>query len=579
MFSPAEYLKSVLLETKVIDAALLAQAISNAEVDNLLFTDLLIQNDVVSESKLTSIILDKMGYQPIDVADVKIEKQVLEILPKSVVTNYQVVPLIRLGHTLVLAMANPSDILTIDNINALTGLKVRPVPASQKDIERAIGIFYSEDAMQAFEDIMKDISNLEEMELVKESQRQIEKDKIENLAEDAPTIRLTDAIIRQAIAAKASDIFVEPLQKALRIRYRVDGIIREVDRMSKSLHFPVVSRLKIMSNLDISEHRLPQDGRFKVMTDRKREVDFRVNVLPTAFGEKIVLRVLDKNAAMLDLAKLGFSAKALDVLRECARKPHGMILTCGPTGSGKTTTLYSILKFIDSPEKNIITVEDPVEYQMKGINQVNVKPQVNLTFASALRAILRQDPDVVMVGEIRDFETLDVAVKAALTGHLVLSSLHTTTAAGSIIRMMNMGIEPFLICSSVLSIVAQRLLRRLCDKCKEPYEMPDYLAERLALSDMKFEHKPTFFKAKGCRHCFELGYRGRVGITEVMMLSSAVKKLILDHAGELKIKEMARCEGMVTMREDALMKAALGLTSIEEVIRVTAADEKVDNHG
>jgi len=579
MFSPTEYLKNVLIETKVIDAALLNQAVSNAEIDNLLFTDTLIQSDVVSESKLTAIILAKIGRQPLDVSDMKIEKQVLELLPKPVVTNHQVLPIARLGRTLILAMANPSDVLTIDNINALTGLKVQSVLAAQKDIERAIGIFYSEDAMQAFEDIMKDISSLEEMELVKESQKQVEKDKVENLAEDAPTIRLTDAIIRQAIAAKASDIFVEPLQKALRIRYRVDGIIREVDRMSKTLHFPVISRIKIMSNLDISEHRLPQDGRFKVMTDRKREVDFRVSVLPTAFGEKIVLRVLDKNAAMLDLTKLGFNPKALDVLRECARKPHGMILTCGPTGSGKTTTLYSILKFIDSPEKNIITVEDPVEYQMKGINQVNIKPQVNLTFASALRAILRQDPDIVMIGEIRDFETLDVAVKAALTGHLVLSSLHTTTAAGSIVRMMNMGIEPFLICSSVLSIVAQRLLRKLCDKCKEPYEMPDYLAQKLGLTNMKFEHKPTFFKAKGCRHCFDLGYRGRVGITEVMMLSPAVKKLILEHAGEFRIKEMARQEGTITMREDALFKAASGLTSIEEVIRVTAADEEAKSNG
>lgn len=575
MFSPVEYLKSFLLEAKILDDASLDRAISTAEADNLLFTDILIQSDVVPESKLVSIMLDKIGRQPFDIAEVRVEKQVLDILPKSVITNYQVVPIVRLGRTLFLAMVNPSDVLTIDNINALTGLKVCGVVASIKEIERAIGIFYSEDAMQAFEDIMKDISSLEEMELIKEGQKQIDKEKIENLAEDAPTIRLTDAIIRQAIAAKASDIFVEPLQKALRIRYRVDGIIREVDRMSKTLHFPVVSRIKIMSNLDISEHRLPQDGRFKVVTDRKREVDFRVNVLPTAFGEKIVLRVLDKNAAMLDLTKLGFNAKALDALRECARKPHGMILTCGPTGSGKTTTLYSILKFIDSTEKNIVTVEDPVEYQMKGINQVNIKPQVNLTFASALRAILRQDPDVVMIGEIRDFETLDVAVKAALTGHLVLSSLHTTTAAGSIIRMMNMGIEPFLICSSVLSIVAQRLLRKLCDKCKEPYDVPDYLAQRLGLSRIKFEHKPTFFKAKGCRHCFDLGYRGRVGITEVMLLSSAVKKLILDHAGEMKIKEMARQEGMVTMREDALLKAAVGLTSIEEVVRVTAVDEKV----
>ena len=459
----------------------------------------------------------------------------------------------------------------------MTGLRVYPIATQLKDIEKAVAICFTEDADSAFEQIMKDISDTEEMELISEADKQMDKERVENLIQDAPTIRLTDAIIKQAILAKASDIFIEPLEKALRIRYRIDGIIREVDRMSRNLHFPVVSRIKIMSSLDIAEHRLPQDGRFKIVTDRKQEVDFRVSVLPAALGEKVVLRVLDKNVAMLDLTNLGFNAKALQLLKDCSLKPHGMILACGPTGSGKTTTLYSILKFIDSPEKNIVTVEDPVEYQMKGINQVNVRPQVNLTFASSLRSILRQDPDVIMIGEIRDFETLDVAVKAALTGHLVLSSLHTTTAAGSVVRMVNMGIEPFLICSSVLAIVAQRLLRRLCDKCKEAYDLPDYLRKKLTLKNYHFDSKSQFYRAKGCKHCFDLGYKGRVGITEIMVLTPTLKKLILDNGGEYKIKEAARKEGMTTMRAAAIYKAAAGLTPIEEVLRVTASDETVEN--
>ncbi len=574
MFSPTDYLKKILIDANIVDQAILDQLVMHADADDELLTDQLIAQGLVTEDRLVALLIEKLGTESIDVSEIKIEGKVLQTIPKPIVTNYQVMPIARLGHTLILAMQNPFDILTIDHVNALTGFRVHPVLSSLKDIEKAISLFYSEDANVAFEEIMKDISDLEEVELVKESHKSGEKERIENLFQDAPTIRLTDAIIKQGVAAKASDIFIEPLQKALRIRYRVDGIIREVDRMAKGLHFPVVSRIKIMSNLDIAEHRLPQDGRFKIVTDRKREVDFRVSVLPTAFGEKIVLRILDKNAAMLDLTRLGFDGKALDILKECALKPHGMILTCGPTGSGKTTTLYSILKFIDSPEKNIITVEDPVEYQMKGINQVNIRPQVNLSFATALRAILRQDPDVIMVGEIRDHETLDVAVKAALTGHLVLSSLHTTTSAGAIVRMMNMGVEPFLICSSVLVVIAQRLLRKLCDKCKEPYAMPDYVAKKVGLVNLHLERPGTFFKPRGCKHCFDLGYRGRVGITEIMVLSPLVKKLVLERAGEYRIKEAARTEGLLTMREDALKKAAVGLTSIEEVVRITSSDEE-----
>lgn len=574
MFSLIKDIKKILVDEKIIDQPSLEKMIAEADEKNVFLADLLIERDIIKEEKLVSIVSDRLKHQPVTLSDLKIHKRILGAVPKTIVAHYQALPIFLLGKTLVVAMVNPADVLTRDHIKVLTGFHVHPVACSHKDIEKGISLFYQEDTSQAFEEIVKDMSDSEEMELIKDASKPAEREHIEKISEDAPTIRLTDAIIKQGVAIKASDIFIEPMQKALRIRYRIDGVIREADRMSKTFHFPIVSRVKIISNLDIAEHRLPQDGRFKILTDRKKEIDFRVSILPTALGEKVVLRVLDKNAEMLDLLKLGFDKKALVSLKDCAQKPHGMILACGPTGSGKTTTLYSLLKFIDSPEKNIITVEDPVEYQMKGINQVNVKPQVNLTFASALRAILRQDPDIIMVGEIRDHETMDVAVKAALTGHLVLSSLHTTTAAGSIVRMVNMGIEPFLICSSVLVVAAQRLLRKLCDNCKQPFAVPDPLAKKIGLDRLGLEEKATFFKAKGCEKCFNLGYKGRVGVIEVMILSAAIKKLLLDRVGEFKIKETARKEGMSTMREDALRKAALGLTSIEEVLRVTSADEE-----
>ena len=384
---------------------------------------------------------------------------------------------------------------------------------------------------------------------------------------------MTNTIIRQAVVAKASDVFIEPVDNALRIRYRVDGVLREIDRMSKALHFPIVSRLKVVSNLDISEHRLPQDGRFRLMLEGGREVDFRVNVLPTAHGEKIVLRVLDKGQEHVNIDNLGIEPEPLRQIKECAVRPHGMVLACGPTGSGKTTTLYSILKFIDSSEKNIVTVEDPVEYQMKGLNQVNIRFEVGLTFTSTLRSVLRQDPDVIMIGEIRDSETLDIAVKAALTGHMVLSSLHTTTAAGSVVRMINMGIQPFLVCASVNCFMAQRLLRKICPKCKEEIRISETLYNKLMIARVLPGKDMVFWKGRGCNHCQGSGYSSRLVVSEVLVLSPAVKKRILSGSGEMEIKSVARAEGMKTMREDALLKASRGQTTLEEVVRVTAQDE------
>lgn len=571
MFSLKERLKEILIRDKIISQADLDRALEEQKKSGGELSKILVKLNLIDENELTLLLSQGLGLPPIDITRLKIDPEVVKIISQEVATNYQIIPVSKIGDNLTLAMADPLNIFVIDNVKTLTGLQINPIIGRSKDILQAIDSCYSTgDTTTKFEKIIKDIGETEQLELIKESEGA--KGDTETISEDAPIIKLTEAIIRQGVAARASDIFVEPLEKTVRIRYRIDGIIREIDRLAKNLCPAMVSRIKIISSLDISEHRLPQDGRFKIIAG-EREVDFRVSILPAAFGEKVVMRILDKTAGILDIAKLGLMDDALRNIKQCSLRPHGMILVCGPTGSGKTTTLYSILKFVDSPEKNIITVEDPVEYQVKGINQVNVRAEVGLTFATTLRSILRQDPNIIMIGEIRDFETLDTAVKSALTGHLVLSSLHTTTAAGSIIRMMNMGVEPFLICSSVLVVVAQRLVRRLCQHCKEPYIVPEKLVKKIGLDKMAFGKEAKLFRAKGCKECLNLGYRGRIGIVEVLVLTPKTKDLIMNRAGEYKIKEAARQEGMVTMREDGIKKTCQGLTSLEEVLRVTVADE------
>ncbi len=576
MFSLKERLQEILIRDNVIKKEDLDNALAEQNQHGGELSKILVKLNLISEDYLAQVLSEELGMPPIDISRLKIDPEVVKIIPKEVAVKSQIIPISKMGNNLTLAMADPLNIFAIDNVSALTGMNITPIIGRPTQIQQTIDQYYSEDTNEALQSIMKDIKDAEDLELVKDAQSDLEKADVENLTQDAPMIKLTDTIIQQAVAAKASDVFIEPMEKTLRIRYRVDGVIREIDQMSKALHLPIVSRIKVVSNLDISEHRLPQDGRFKTLISGDKEVDFRVSVLPTVFGEKIVLRVLDKSEGMIDVETLGFKKESLAQLKECSQKPHGMILSCGPTGSGKTTTLYSILKFVDSPEKNIVTVEDPVEYQMRGLNQVNVRPAFGLTFAASLRSILRQDPDIIMIGEIRETDTLDVAVKAALTGHLVLSSLHTTTAPGSIVRMMNMGIEPFLICSSVLAILGQRLLRRICPKCREAYTVPDNLIQRLKLEKLAKKQNIEFFRGKGCKHCLNSGYAGRVGISEMLVLSPKVKTIILQRQGELKIKEMGRREGMITMREDGMAKALEGLTSLEEVLRVTVPDEEMD---
>jgi type IV pilus assembly protein PilB len=583
MSSLKDRLKEILIRDDLISQENLNLALERQSQEGGQLSKILVDMELINDDTLADVLSEGLGLPPINISRMTIHPAVIKMIPKDFASKYQIIPISVMGDNLTLAMADPLNIFAIDSVKSLTGYTINPVVGRPTDIKKAIERYYSDASpedegsgdLETFEDIFQDIKDIEDLELVKDMSATTKGGNIEELTEEAPIIKLTDTIIQQAVLAKASDVFIEPLEDAMRVRYRVDGVIREIDRMSKVLHFPIISRIKVISNLDISEHRLPQDGRFKTILKGGKEVDFRVSVLPTVIGEKIVLRVLDQEGTVLDVTKLGFAESALKRLLEASAHPHGMILTCGPTGSGKTTTLYSVLSYVDSPEMNIVTVEDPVEYQMKGINQVNVKANMGLTFSASLRSILRQDPDIIMIGEIRDSETLDIAVKAALTGHLVLSSLHTTTAAGSIIRMRNMGIEPFLICSSVLVIVAQRLVRRVCERCKEECVVPPEVVKKVGLAHLVEKGEVKLFKAKGCKSCFNSGYKGRIGIHEILTFSLGIKELILERANEMELKNQARKEGMLTMREDSLLKALQGMTTLEEVLRLTAPDDEI----
>lgn len=568
-----ERLKEILLRDGLVSPSDLETALNEQKKYGGELSHILLKFKCISEDQLSVVLSEALEVPILSLTAFKIDPAIVALIPKEVALKYSIIAVSRIGDQLTIAMADPMDVFAIDNVKAITEMSVNTMIARPQDIRSAINRLYSkEDASEGMAEILKDIKEAEGLSLMKVNDDGMDTSQVESLSGEAPIITLTNTIIHQAVVAKASDVFIEPLLGSFRVRYRVDGLIREIDRMSKMLLFPVVSRIKVISNLDIAEHRLPQDGRFRITTNQGKEVDFRVNVLPTALGEKVVMRVLDKNLEMLELEKLGFQPDALARLKESCAKPHGMILVCGPTGSGKTTTLYSILKHVDSPGKNIITLEDPVEFQVAGFNQVNIRPEVGLTFPASLRSILRQDPDVILIGEVRDAETLDIAVKAALTGHLVVTSLHTTTAPGSITRMINMGIEPFLICSSVNAIVAQRLIRRLCQRCREEFQMTPELAAQFRIHDLSPGHDLKFYRPKGCTKCLNTGYQGRLAVTEILALTPEIKELILSRASEMEIKAAARSQGMKTMREDAVFKACAGQSSLEEVVRLTAGD-------
>lgn len=571
MASLKDRLRELLINKKLISPEQLDKALAVQKEKGGKISDILVELKFIKESELALTLSEGLGFAIIDLKRLNIDYETAKIVPVEVAQHYQIIPISKIGDTVTLAMADPLNIFAIDHVETLTGYKINPIIASSSDILQAIDVVYPETTQGFINDLVKEMS-APGIELIKEKKEVLPTEQeLSRISREAPVILITNMILEEGVVKKSSDILIEPLDKTLRVRFRIDGILQEQKSPPKSMHSSIVSRIKVMSDLNIAEHRLPQDGRFKLKL-LDREIDFRVSILPSNFGEKVALRILDKSQAELDIDKLGFSQDNIAKLKKVARLPHGMILVCGPTGSGKTTTLYSILKFVDSPEKNIVTVEDPVEYQLEGINQVTTRPEIGLTFATALRSILRQDPNVIMVGEIRDYETVDIAIKSALTGHLVISTLHTTTAAGAIARLINMGVEPYLINASLVCVVAQRLLRKVCPYCKESYSVARDIIESLKLK-IQTKYAVEFFKGKGCARCFGLGYSGRIGIAEILLLSPQIRNLILSTTQEHLIKQLAQKEGMKTLREEGLEMALKGITSLEEVLRVTAADE------
>ncbi|WNG44963.1 type IV-A pilus assembly ATPase PilB [Archangium minus] len=528
----------------------------------------LIKTGAIEESKLTDFLSKQYGVPAINLKDFDIDAEIIKLVPKEVAEKHLVIPVNRAGPSLIVAMCDPSNIYAVDDLKFLTGYNVEPVVASEISIREAIERYYAEkgpDMNALVEEMAEDIEVAKE-----EEEGNVEE--MARAADDAPVVKLVNLILQDSIKKRASDIHVEPYEKDFRVRFRIDGSLYEVMRPPMKLKNAITSRLKIMANLDISERRLPQDGRIKIKLGGGKEMDFRVSVCPTLFGEKVVLRLLDKSNLQLDMTKLGFDPQPLAWFKEAIERPYGMVLVTGPTGSGKTTTLYSALSSLNQIDTNIATAEDPVEFNFAGINQVQMHEDIGLNFAAALRSFLRQDPDIIMIGEIRDFETGEIGVKAALTGHLVLSTLHTNDAPGTVSRLLNMGIEPFLVTASLNLILAQRLARRLCPACKRPAENVDEQA--LINAGVPPEKLGTFtmYEKVGCRDCNDRGYRGRVAIYEVMPFWDGLKELVINGASAAELKAEAIRLGMSSLRMSALAKMMDGVTTLDEVVANTAPD-------
>src|SRR3954464_13527330 len=526
----------------------------------------LIKTGAIEESKLTDFLSKQYGVPAINLKDFDIDPDIIKLVPKDVAEKHLVIPVNRAGPSLIVAMCDPSNIYAVDDLKFLTGYNIEAAGASEISIRDAIERYYAEKG-PSLEEIVGQVE--EDVEVAKEEVESIED--AAKAADDAPVVKLVNLILLDAIKKHASDIHVEPYEKDFRVRYRVDGVLYEVMKPPMKLKMAIISRLKIMAELDIAERRLPQDGRIKLKLGKGREMDFRVSVCPTLFGEKVVLRLLDKSNLQLDMTKLGFDAEPLKWFKDAIDRPYGMVLVTGPTGSGKTTTLYSALSSLNTVDVNISTAEDPVEYNFGGINQVQMHDDIGLNFASSLRSFLRQDPDIIMIGEIRDFETAEIAVKAALTGHLVLSTLHTNDAPGTVSRLLNMGIEPFLITASLNLILAQRLCRKLCNACKKPLPMED---QSLIDAGVPPDRIGTFspFGPAGCRECNDRGYRGRVAVYEVMPFWDGLKELEINGASAAELKQETIRLGMQTLRVAGLMKMMAGVTTLEEVVANTAPD-------
>ncbi len=529
-------------------------------------SDILVSNGWIKQEELMSIIGEELNIPPIDLSHFKITPEVVRLVPERIARHYSLIPISRLGKQLVVAMVDPLNIFAADDIKTLTGYEIDPVITTAKDIKESIEKYYQEEDSKEIEEIVKEADASQDVEFVETEEVDIGEITAESKA--PPVVKMVNLIIQEALGKRASDIHIEPSARQVRVRYRIDGNLQEALTLPKKSQNALIARLKIMSGMDITESRIPQDGRFRIRL-ADREVDFRVSVLPITYGGKVVMRALDKSSLSIGLEKLGFLPESLGAFKKGISKPYGMILVTGPTGSGKSTTLYSILNQLNRPDKNIITIEDPVEYRVEGITQVQVKPEIGLSFANGLRSLLRQSPDVIMVGEIRDSETADTAVKSALTGQLILSTLHTNDAPSAVTRLVDMGVEPFLVASSLLVATAQRLCRKICPHCKEEYRVPKEVLEKVGI---KTEKGDAFYKGKGCDRCNKTGYYGRLGAMEVFAVDQRLREMIVARVSTDELRNYAKEKGMKTLWENAVSKFLAGDTTLEEVLRVTTKE-------
>ncbi len=582
-----QQLKEFILDSDLVPQEALEAAFQEAERAGGLLGSMLLEKKLLSETDLQKLYAYILGIPFVDLSKEAIATDILHIVPEPIAKKSHVVAFEKAGGNLKVAMLNPDDLQTIDFIKKKTGLKVVPCLTTKESINQVLRQ-YEKSLKAEFGDILNTgdggEATLEAYGVEPDPEQNLEK-----VAQGIPVIRVVDTLIKHAILQSASDIHIEPEEKEVHVRYRIDGILHDAMTLPRDIAAGIVARIKVLSNLKLDEHRLPQDGRFKIESD-ERKISFRVSILPVFDGEKIVMRLLDESSKGLTLEKMGFAGLPLEIVHREIKKPNGMVLVTGPTGSGKTTTLYTVMDILNTPEVNISTVEDPVEYRMPRVNQTQVNAKINMTFAGALRSLLRQDPDIIMVGEIRDEETLEIALHAAMTGHLVLSTLHTNSAAAAIPRMIDMGAEPFLIASTTNVVIAQRLVRRLCGECREEYHMKKAEVATLAktfnvaeiMTALKKEGQTkeklasvsdwedvAFFRAKGCDQCGGEGYRGRIGIYEVFEMTSDIRRLVMESATSEMLEKAAKETGMLTMVEDGFLKAVLGMTSLEEILRVT----------
>ncbi|MGC8887446.1 MAG: GspE/PulE family protein [Verrucomicrobiia bacterium] len=568
-----ERIAEAMIEDGLLTQSQVEELLALQKKENKRFLNLVIEKALVTDVDLAVSMGRVLNTPPVNLTRIVIPPEVYSLLPKEMALNHKVLPVSRIGNKLYLAMADPLNVLALDDIKRVTKLEIQPMIAPEKAIIDKINNLDAgpttsiSQIIEEADKAARETKEEEEIEIAKETQEEVNLDQLIASGEEAPVIKLANVILVQAIKDRASDIHIEPFEKTMRLRYRIDGVLVDMPPPPKSMQVALTSRIKIMANLDIAERRLPQDGRMRVRVGGK-DIDLRVSFLPTVHGEKCVMRILDKSNLSASIDKLGMDPDSFKRFKAAIDAPHGLILVTGPTGSGKTTTLYSALNELNNPEYNIITVEDPVEFQIPGINQVPVRKEIGLTFASALRAILRQDPDIIMIGEIRDEETAEIAVEAALTGHQVLSTMHCNDAPGAIARLDDMGIAPFLISSSVILSCAQRLMRRICASCKEPVSYPPKMYEDLNIDPKMFEGV-TLYRGRGCERCKNTGYSGRVAIIEIMTVTDEIRKLIIKRAGSMEIGKVAIEQGMRTLRMVALDKAREGISTLEQVLIVT----------